>query len=140
MLRCEFLCHVLKALFFIKIALKLSYFCKKMQNFQGLEAPPQTPRCLRRLGAKLSDPQNSPPPLRITGYAPDHIPVSVPTLRRASERKFFRGYEGQYRAHKSYWALQALSGPMLSNHFLSNGCRASFKSEGITIFAYSSNL
>ena len=38
----------LKALFFIKIALKLSYFCKKMQNFQAL-------------GALPPDPQNSPP-------------------------------------------------------------------------------
>ena len=49
MLRCQFLCHVLKALFFIKIALKLSYFCKEMQNFRALGAPPP-------------DPQNSPPP------------------------------------------------------------------------------
>ena len=48
MLRYQFLCHVLKVLFFIKIALKLSYFCKKMQNFQALGAPPP-------------DPQDSPP-------------------------------------------------------------------------------
>ena len=48
MLRCQFLCHVLKALFFIKIALKLSYFCKNMQNFRALGAPPP-------------DLQNSPP-------------------------------------------------------------------------------
>ena len=27
-------------IFFIKIALKLSYFCKKMQNFRALGAPP----------------------------------------------------------------------------------------------------
>ena len=33
MLRRQFLCHDLKALFLIKIALKLNYFCKKMQNF-----------------------------------------------------------------------------------------------------------
>ena len=32
---------------------------------------------------------------------------------------------------------QALSGPMPLNHFLSDGCRSSFKGEGITIFAYS---
>ena len=56
MLRCQFLCHVLKAVFFIKIALKLSYFRKKMQNF-------------RALGATPPDPQNS-PPLQISGYAP----------------------------------------------------------------------
>ena len=43
MLHCQFLCHVLKALFFIKIALKLSYFFKKVQNFRALAAPPQTP-------------------------------------------------------------------------------------------------
>ena len=85
MLRCRFLCHVLNALFFIKIALKLSYFCKKMQNFQALGAPPPDPRAsgswrlcsltfslrllgasppdligLRRLGALPPDPQNSP--------------------------------------------------------------------------------
>ena len=44
MLRCQFLCHVLKALLFIKIALKLSSFCKKMQNFRALEAPPPDPQ------------------------------------------------------------------------------------------------
>ena len=33
---------VLKALFFIKIALKLSYFSKKMQNFRTLGLPPHT--------------------------------------------------------------------------------------------------
>ena len=49
MLRCQFLCHVLKTLFFIKIALKLSYFWKNMQNFQALGAP-------------LPDPPNIPPP------------------------------------------------------------------------------
>ena len=35
MLRCQILCHVLKAIFYIKIALKLSYFCQKMQNFHS---------------------------------------------------------------------------------------------------------
>ena len=57
MLRCQFLCHVLKALFLIKIVLKLSYFSKKMQNFRELGAPPP-------------DPQDS-PQLRISGYAPE---------------------------------------------------------------------
>ena len=28
----------------MKIPLKLSYFCKKMQNFRGLGAPPLDPR------------------------------------------------------------------------------------------------
>ena len=40
MLRCQVLCHVLKALFFIKIALKLSFICKKMQNLRALGASP----------------------------------------------------------------------------------------------------
>ena len=43
MLRCQILWHVSKALFFIKIALKLRYFCKKMQNFRALGAPPPDP-------------------------------------------------------------------------------------------------
>ena len=56
MLHCQFLCLVLIALFFIEIALKLSYFCKKMQTF-------------RALGASPPNPQNH-PRLRISGYAP----------------------------------------------------------------------
>ena len=94
MLRCQFLCHVLKTLFSIKIALKLSYFAKKCKIFErwGLRpqspVPPaaggfaprlpassswglssQTPIGLRRLGALPPDPQTA-PPLRISGYAP----------------------------------------------------------------------
>ena len=63
--------------------------------------------------------------------------IKVKTLDRASEKKFSRGYEGRYRAQKSYWAPQALLGPMPLNHFLLDGCRSLFKSEGIMIFAYS---
>ena len=37
---------------------------------------------------------------------------AVLALGRASERNFFRGYEGRYQAPKSYWAPQALPGPM----------------------------
>ena len=70
MLRCQFLSHVLKALFFMKIALKLSYFSKKMQNFRALGAPPSDPH-LPAAGASAPDPQNS-PPLRISGYAPEY--------------------------------------------------------------------
>ena len=95
MLRCQFLCHVLIALFFIKIALKLSYFCKKMQIFQALGAPPPDPRIsggwglrpqtpsLRHLGASSPDPRwplaaggsapkppRQSPPMRIFGCAP----------------------------------------------------------------------
>ena len=72
MLRCQFLCYVLKTLFFIKIALKLSYFFKKMLNFRALGAPPPDPRAfggwrLRPQTQKLA------PPLRISGYAPGSI-------------------------------------------------------------------
>ena len=44
MLRCQFPCHVLKALSLVKIALKLSDFCKKMQNFRALGTPPLDPQ------------------------------------------------------------------------------------------------
>ena len=66
MLRCQFLCHVLKALFIIEIVLKLSYFFKKMQNFRALGAPPP-------------DPQDS-PPLRISGYAPEREKRNIKKL------------------------------------------------------------
>ena len=56
MLRCQFLCHVLKALFFIEIALKLSYICQKMQNLRALGFRPQTPV------PQPPGSQNSPPP------------------------------------------------------------------------------
>ena len=73
MLRCQFLCYDFKTLFFVKIALKLSYFCKKMQNFQALGAPPPdpvppaagvfapAPIGLRRLEAPPQDPKIIPP-------------------------------------------------------------------------------
>ena len=70
-------------------------------------------------------------------YFPWQTKKLYPPVVRASERKFFRGYKGRYWAPKSYWALQASSGLMPLNHFLSDGCRSSFKSEGITIYAYS---
>ena len=57
MLRCQFLCHVSKALFFIKIALKLSYFCKKCNIFKRWGLCPQT-ACLRRLGVLPPDLQS----------------------------------------------------------------------------------
>ena len=43
-LHSQFLCHVLKSYFFIKITLKLSYYCKKMQNFRVLGAPFPDPK------------------------------------------------------------------------------------------------
>ena len=62
--------------------------------------------------------------------------AKVVSCGQGSERKFSRGYEGRYRAPKFYRAPQVLSGPMPLNHFLFAGCRSSFKSEEITIFAY----
>ena len=70
MLRCQFQCHVLIALFYLKLALNLSYFCQKMQNFssaKGAFSPdprasggwgrsPQTPS-LWQLGALPPDPR-----------------------------------------------------------------------------------
>ena len=50
------------------VALKLSYFCKKMQNFRAA-LPPDPSLQRQRLGDSPPDPQNS-PPLRISGYAP----------------------------------------------------------------------
>ena len=52
MLPCWFLCHVSKALFFIKIALKLSYFCKKCKISSAGGSAPRPP-CLRRLATRL---------------------------------------------------------------------------------------
>ena len=43
MLRCQFLCHVLKALFFIKIAPKLSYICRKCKICERWGLRPQIP-------------------------------------------------------------------------------------------------
>ena len=43
MLFCQFLCHVLKAILFITIALKLSYFCKKIQKFRASPSDPHWP-------------------------------------------------------------------------------------------------
>ena len=57
MLRCQFLCHGLKALFFIEITLKLSNFCQKMQNLRALGAPPPAP-VPPNAGALLPDPQS----------------------------------------------------------------------------------
>ena len=62
MLRCQFLCHVLKALFFIKIALKLSYICKKMQNLRALGAELPDPSASGGWGLCPQAPKTAPPP------------------------------------------------------------------------------
>ena len=47
-------------LFFIKIALKLSNFCKKIQNFRALGAPPLEPRASSDWGLRSQTPQTGP--------------------------------------------------------------------------------
>ena len=86
LLRCKFLCCFLTALIFIKIGLKLSYFCQKNTKFSGPRGStprprasggwglcPRTPasggcrlclqtlRCFWRLRAPPSNPRNTPP-------------------------------------------------------------------------------
>ena len=56
------------------------------------------------------------------------LDVANRLLGRASERKFFRGYEGRNRAP------QALSRAVPLNHFLSDGCKSSFKSEKYNVY------
>ena len=74
MLRCQLLCHILKALFFIKIALKLSYFCKKNAKFSSARS--SAPRPPKQLS-----------PLRISGYAPGNkYCIIVITLGRRQRR------------------------------------------------------
>ena len=96
MLHCQFLCHVLKALFFTKIALKLCYLiakkCKIFGRWKlrphtsvlpaagGFALPPDPHTSIGLGGAGVlggappPDPQISPPPpLRISGYAP--VPI-----------------------------------------------------------------
>ena len=95
MLHCQFLYHVLKAFFFIAIALNLSYFCKKCKSIEcwsplpdlcasrGWGLCPETPS-LWRLGAPPQTPKTA-PPWRISGYAPvlgmafltEYVSVSV---------------------------------------------------------------
>ena len=72
MLRFQFLSLVLKALLFIKIALKLSYFCKKTQNFQVLGASLPDPRASGGWGLRPQTPKPA-PPLRISGCAPGYM-------------------------------------------------------------------
>ena len=83
MLCWQFLCHVLKALFFITIALKLLFLQKNAKFSSAGDSAPR-PAYLRRVGALLPNPQplaaeGSPPDpkiapsLQISGYAPSYI-------------------------------------------------------------------
>ena len=80
MLRCQFLCYVLKASFFIKIALKFSYFCKKNTKFSSAGGSAPRPPCLRRLGVLPPDPQ----PPSAGGFAP--APPLPPTAGGSASR------------------------------------------------------
>ena len=64
-------------IFFIKIVLKLNYFCKKMKNFRALgvlrpsaSGAPKPPLASVGWGSAPRSPQTA-PPLRIFGFAPD---------------------------------------------------------------------
>ena len=75
----NFYAYVLAALFFIKIALKLSYNLQKNAKFAsagGFRPQPPVPPAA---GGFAPRPQNSPPPLRISGGAPDTWLVSETT-------------------------------------------------------------
>ena len=50
-------------MFFIKIALKLSYFCKKMQNFRALGAPPPDSHWPPAAGVQAPRTPKQPPPI-----------------------------------------------------------------------------
>ena len=59
-------------IFLIKIALKLSYFCKKMKHFRALWAPPSDP-VHPEAGGFASRPPKQPP---IANFRP-YVPASV---------------------------------------------------------------
>ena len=95
MLRFQFLRHVSKALFFTKIALKLGYFCKKMQHFPALGAlPPAAGDFAPRptvSGSWGLFPQtlNTAPPLRIFGYALDQKGLKIESFLQKTQDFFF---------------------------------------------------
>ena len=88
MLRCQFLCHVLKALFFMEIALKLSYSCKKMQKFSSA-------------GGSAPDPKiNS--PLRISGNASESSHNSLQySVKSQHFLRVFYSFSLRLKQHKA---------------------------------------
>ena len=58
-----------KSIIFYQNSRKIKSFLKKIQNFSA--------GGLRRLGALPPDPQNSPPPLGISGYASDNFALFI---------------------------------------------------------------
>ena len=111
--------------FFIKIALKLSHICKKIQNFWALGALPLDPRAsgswgfcpqtpsLLRLGAPPPDPQNS-PPLRISGYAPGYLTTFSKNPDTKNKSSFGAGLKRVFTAiwngfTRSTWQRQTMN-------------------------------
>ena len=73
-LQCLFLCRVLIPLIFIKIGLKLSYFCQKETKLLSAGGPvPRPSNGSQRLGGPPTDPRNSSLTLQISGYAPHAV-------------------------------------------------------------------
>ena len=66
-LRCQFLCRILKALFYTTSS-KIKLLLQKMQNFWGLGAPPPDPHA----AGALPQTHKTAAPLRISGYAPGY--------------------------------------------------------------------
>ena len=87
-MHCQFLSHVLKALFFNQNSPKMKLFLQKNAKFLSAGGSAPRPPCLRRLGALLSNPRASggwglrprppnSPPLRISGDAPERIASGI---------------------------------------------------------------
>ena len=97
MLRCQFLCYVLKTIFFVKIALKLNYFCKKMQSFRALGAqPPDPPLASGSRGPRPQTPKlSSPLHCEFLDTRPPensiifHFVVQIPILLYLKKQKIF---------------------------------------------------
>ena len=100
-LHCQFLSHVLNALFFYQNSPKIKLFLQKNAKFSSAGGSAPIPSCLQRLGAL---PQNfrppagggsaprptKQPPSRISGYAPDMTRLSCTTLLSPLNRGIFQ--------------------------------------------------
>ena len=63
----------------------------------------------------------------------DVVSKKIISCSQGFGEKIFQGVRRSIPGPQILLGPQALSGPMPLNHFLSDGCRFSFKSEGITI-------
>ena len=64
----------------------------------------------------------------------------IPCLDQGLREKIFQEVRRSIPGPQILLGPQALSGLPSSNHFLSDGCKSSFKNKGITMFAYSYDL